>query len=77
MCRRKGGDLEIIDYLTLLYTPPLSVVGMQVPRSILRSWYAFPRTRLFHACTFSDVTNFRARRNFLSQRYLATLTMAF
>ena len=34
--------LEIIDYLTFLYTPPLSEVGMQVPRSILSSWYAFP-----------------------------------
>ena len=33
--------LEIIDYLTFLYTPPLSEVGMQVPRSILSSWYAF------------------------------------
>ena len=34
--------LEIIDYLTFLCTPPLSEVGMQVPRSILSSWYAFP-----------------------------------
>ena len=34
--------LEIIDYLTSLYTPPLSEVGMQDPRSILSSWYAFP-----------------------------------
>ena len=34
--------LEIIDYLTFLYTPPLSEVGVQVPRSILSSWYAFP-----------------------------------
>ena len=24
------------------YTPPLSEVGIQVPRSILSSWYAFP-----------------------------------
>ena len=31
--------LDIIDYLTFLYTPPLSEVGMQVPRSILSSWY--------------------------------------
>ena len=30
------------------YTPPLSEVGIQVPRSILSSWYAFSERENFN-----------------------------